>query len=123
MQTTFCPVSHMEIVLLIGCLRSHWSVHKQSNKNFTRLTITTIKKWLKNKPQQKQISERIICVRAPGRHTDVNSEMATEESRLLKKSIDYLSNAALTVNPKSMECVVVVPATTYTSNDCEDVDQ
>lgn len=51
--------------------------------------------------------------------------MATEESRLLKKSFDYLSTAGLTVNPKSLECVVVVPATTTynTSNDCEDVDQ
>lgn len=47
--------------------------------------------------------------------------MATEQSRLLKKSFDYLSNASLTVHPKSLECIVVVPATN-TSN-CEDVDQ
>lgn len=45
--------------------------------------------------------------------------MATEESRLLKKSFDYLSNAAITVNPKSLESIVVVP----TSNNCIDVDQ
>lgn len=50
--------------------------------------------------------------------------MATEESRLLKKSFDYLSTAAITVNPKSLECIVVVPTVhTFTSNNCEDVDQ
>lgn len=49
--------------------------------------------------------------------------MATEESRLLKKPFDYLSNAALTVDPKSLKCIVVVPAATYTGNSCEDVDQ
>lgn len=74
----------------------------------------------KNAEQKIKLTNLNSCT---GRHTDRNSEMATEESRLLKKPFDYLSNAALTVNPKSLECVVVVPARTYTSNDCEDVDQ
>lgn len=47
--------------------------------------------------------------------------MTTEESRLLKKPIDYLSNAA--IKPKSLECIVALPTSTYTSNNCEDVDQ
>lgn len=46
--------------------------------------------------------------------------MATEESRLLKKSFDYLSNASLTVDPKSRECIVVVP-TVYGTNSRDDI--
>lgn len=45
--------------------------------------------------------------------------MATEETRLLKKSFDYLSNSRLTVDPKSRECVVVVPAI-QSNNNCND---
>ncbi|XP_031619886.1 uncharacterized protein LOC116338631 [Contarinia nasturtii] len=45
--------------------------------------------------------------------------MATEETRLLKKPFDYLSNASLTVDPKSRECIVVVP-TVYTTNNSRD---
>ncbi|XP_055325061.1 uncharacterized protein LOC129579230 [Sitodiplosis mosellana] len=49
--------------------------------------------------------------------------MATEQSRLLKKSFDYLSNASLTVDPKLRECIVVVPAV-YGSNDsCDNIDE
>lgn len=48
--------------------------------------------------------------------------MATETTRLFKKKVDYLSNASITVDPKSRECIVVVPAT-YNSNSYENIDE
>lgn len=49
--------------------------------------------------------------------------MATEETRLLKKSFDYLSNGRLTVDPKSRECIVVVPAVYPSNTICDDIDE
>lgn len=48
--------------------------------------------------------------------------MATEETRLLKKSFDYLSKGRLTVDPKSRGCIVIVPAV-YTNDNCNDIDE
>lgn len=42
--------------------------------------------------------------------------MTTEKSRLLKKPFDYLATAALTVDLKSDECIVVLPAN-FTNQD------
>lgn len=48
--------------------------------------------------------------------------MATEETRLLKKSYDYLSNASIRVDPKSRECIVVVPAVYTTASSHDNID-
>lgn len=48
--------------------------------------------------------------------------MATEETRLLKKPFDYLSNASLTVNVKARDCLIAIPGAYEKNNNGDDID-